>query len=138
MKKADNFTSVLISYQLTTQATVRVQKQIYDYSGEVAYIMPRDGDAQSTTFKYLEEYAIENSFAIQVGGTFTGTTSVHNGAVFQDWKSKVLLFGWTIDDFATNDNAQVWQKMYDLGYRMIMTNDYLGMIKFAATKYSFD
>jgi len=138
MKKADNFTSVLISYQLTTQATVRVQKEIYDYSGEVAYIMPRDGNAESSTYTYIEAQAIENSFAIQVGGTFTGTTSVHNGAVFQDWKNKVLLFGWTIDDFATNDNAQVWQEMYDLGYRMIMTNDYLGMIKFAASKYSFD
>ena len=32
------------------------------------------------------------------------------------------------------DDTGIWQEMYDLGYRMIMTNNYLELVKFAATK----
>ena len=138
MKKADNYTSILLSTGINKTGAVAVQKQIYEYSGEIAYVIPRDGNASASTYKYLKENAIENSFGIQVGGTFEGTTSTHTGSTFQEWKDMITIWGWTIEEPETNDNIKVWQEMYDLGYRMIMTNEYLEMLKFAASKYSFD
>jgi len=136
MKEADNYNSILLSTGLTKEGAVATQKRIYDYSGEIAYVMPRDNKASASTYTYLQNNAIENSYAIQVGGTFREQTSVHTGSTFRSWKDKILISAWTIDDDI--DNIQTWTTMYGLGYRMIMTNNYLEMVKFAASKYSFD
>jgi len=135
MKKADNFTSILISYQITTEVTVRVQKEIYDYSGEIAYIMTRDDNPGEDTLKYLEKFAIPNSYAVSVGGTYRPGWDSPTKPTFQEWRKKLTIHGWTIED---KDDTEIWQEMYDLGYRSIMTNNYLELVKFAATKYNFD
>jgi len=144
MKEADNYNSILLSYAITAEAAVKVQKQIYDHSGVVAYILPREHTASLSTLKYFESQAMKDSYGIQVGTNFNEVGAVHNSAGFQEIKKNMLVFGWTL--FYTNDgkidsetdNVGKWQKMWDVGYRMIMGNNYLELVKYSATTCNFD
>jgi len=76
MKEADNYNSILLSYAITAEAAVKVQKQIYDHSGVVAYILPREHTASLSTLKYFESQAMKDSYGIQVGTNFNEVGAV--------------------------------------------------------------
>ncbi len=136
MVEANNYDSVLLSYGLNANTAVKLQKYIYDKTGVVSYILLRENSNTTSSYKALSATAIKNSFAIQVNGAYQLNFKDRYNAIFPELNDKILLAGWTIND--TLDFEQYWQEMYDLGYRMIMTNDYLNLVKFAAKTVKFD
>ncbi len=143
MVEADNYNSILLSYgYLTPSEGVKVQKWLYEKTGVVAYMMIRENSSPKSTYKYLMANAMPGSFAIQVNGRFDPDSYVSRyGSDYEYLKDKILMLGWTISDGTaypdSNDGKTYWDQMYDLGYRMIMTNKYMKLVKYAATKYDF-
>jgi len=135
MKEANNYESILISYGFTNDPSgaVNVQKYIYERSGVRPLLMVRsDSNPVKYVYDPLVQQAPAGSFAVQVGGTFNQSTFPSKfQSAYKTLKGKVLMWGWTIGDV---DDTGIWQEMYDLGYRMIMTNNYLELVKFAAKK----
>lgn len=136
MVEANNFDSVLLSYGLNATTAVKLQKYIYEKTGVVSYILLRENSNTNSSYKALSATAIKNSFAIQVNGAYQLNFKDRYNVIFSELKDKILLAGWTIND--TLDFEQYWQEMYDLGYRMIMTNDYLNLVKFASKTVKYD
>jgi len=136
MKAADNYESILLSYGLTPMAAADVQKKIYAESGVIPFIMVRDNNASKTTYNYLFSKTVKEHFGIQVGGTFNSSSTKARLETFQEWRKTIVLWGWTIGE--TGDEIKTWQEMYDLGYRMIMNNAYLDLVKYATTTFTFD
>jgi len=141
MKEADNYESILLSYgYLTVTEAVRLQKWLYNRTGVMPYIMLRANSGQINVYNALLLDAMPNSFAIQMNGSFNSETfpnSYKDAYKFLKEKN-CLMLGWTIVDetypFAV-DGKKSWDQMYELGYRMIMTNKYLDLVKYAAAIY---
>jgi len=147
MKKADNYDSILISYRVTPMDAIVIQKYIYEKTEVVPYILARHNPhypeyrymAPTEVYDVLNEGAIPDTFAIQFGGTYREGFKTRLASEYEFLRDKVNIAGWTIgakgDPF---DGEKTWQEMYGLGYRMIMTNNYLELVKYSATICNFD
>lgn len=143
MEKTNNYTSVLISYgtlntdaarTLSANQALEIQKYIMDNSGQKCYMYLRGWTTRSTADPYantFEKGSLTNS-AILVNGEFDSGNPTKIAAIKAlAAKYKNTKFGgWTLTD--TSDNATVWKLMYDTGIRVIMSNDIVSLIKFAA------
>jgi len=145
MKEADNYESIIISYGLTAAESIPVQKYIYEKSGVRPFILIRDNsNPLNNVYNYLKNAAVPGSFGVQVNGRFNPSTfPTRYASTYEALKGKVLMWGWTISDEKNGypdsmDCEDNWEAMYNLGYRMIMTNKYLELVKFAAETYSFN
>lgn len=137
MKKTGNAESIIISYgkssanYLTAQECVQLQRLLFAETGVNAPILVRTTpDAARGNHAYLEKSAAPGTFALQINGDYRKNcdyASVH--AALGD---KVTLLAWTIgtgDGF--NDFEATWSDMYKKGVRVIMTNDLLGLSRYA-------
>ena len=135
MKEANNYNSIILSYGLTLKSALAVQKAIYRESGVVAYMLPRDDTANDENLSYVYQKAFENSVGFQIGGDFVAEHKIAEQQGFKKWCGKVVVWGWTINNAGYyNDCYDIWAQMYELGYRMIMNNNNLELVKFASTK----
>ncbi|MCQ2427770.1 MAG: glycerophosphodiester phosphodiesterase family protein [Clostridia bacterium] len=143
MQSTGNFESVLISYgtldttpagTLDASEALKIQKYVYDKTGEKMYFYLRGWTTRSTADPYaktLKKSSLTNS-AILVNGAFDPT----NSSVLTQIKSLVknnpdcMFGGWTID---TNgyDCEKYWDVMYGAGLRSIMTNRMFYLVQYA-------
>jgi len=148
MKEANNYESIIISYGLNDypSGAMDIQKYIYDASGVRPFMLVRSNSnpVNNVYNKFVELGAVKGSYGVQVNGRFDSESFPERyKATYDTLRGKVLMWGWTISDASNgysdaNDSADNWQMMYDLGYRMIMTNKYLDMVKFAAKVSGFN
>jgi len=147
MKAENNYESILISYGADAKTGVNIQKYIYEKSGVCPLMLIRDDNADPVTFEYLCQNAVKSTFGIQASGNFIPEGGIQAGETyippsdiikkdtFKEWREKVVLWGWTIGDHGySNDFRCNWEQMYTLGYRMIMNNDFINLVKFSAEK----
>ena len=146
MKETGNFESVLISYgtldtsvagTLTAADALKIQKYVYDSDGAKMYFYLRGWTTRSTADPYaavLASGSLTNS-AILVNGAFNPSNSSVSSAIKSLVKKypSTLFGGWTIDSEGY-DCPEVWQKMYSIGLRSIMTNNMFGLVQFATGK----
>ena len=142
MEKTGNVTSVLISYgtldntaegTLNAIQAVKIQKYVYEKTGQKMYMFLRGWTSRSTAAPYaaeLERTSMTNS-AIIVNGAYSSKNSAAIKNLCKTYQ-KTLFAGWTIDD--ATDNKQMWDEMYDIGMRSIMTNNMFGLVQYAADK----
>ena len=138
MEAANNYESIVISYGFTgtPDYAVDVQKKIYQKSGVVPYLAPRITTDSSSFTTFLAKKAINGDFAGQVGGHYDSSYATKYPELFKAFNdAKKVMWAWTIED---TDKEGTWQEMYGLGYRMIMNNAYLDLVKYAYTTVSFD
>jgi len=147
MVEANNYESIILSYgYLSAYEAVTVQKWIQSKSGVAPLIIVRNNSASGvqTEYEFLVKKAVPNTFAVHIGGAYSESFASTYASAYDALKDKVLIHGWTI--LYTNDgkidydadNVGTWQTMYDLGYRMIMGNNYLKLVQFAATTCNFE
>ena len=142
MVEADNYNSIVLSYgYLSAIEAIMIQKYIYERTSVVAYMMIRDKyDTPSNTYDILSKKAMPNSFAIQINGSYNIDTFPDKYSKdYAYLKDKCVMLSWTIVDgnypYAV-DTEESWEIMYyDIGYRMIMTNSYMDLVKYAAAIY---
>lgn len=142
MEKTGNFESVLISYgtlDTTAEGTlnaiqaVKIQKYVYEKTGQKMYMFLRGWTSRSTADPYaaeLQRTSMTNS-AIIVNGAYASKNADAIKNLCKKYP-KTLFAGWTIAD--DTDNRQYWDEMYDIGMRSIMTNNMFGLVKYAAEK----
>jgi len=135
MKEADNYNSILLWYGLDPKAAAAVQKQIYEHSGVKAYILTTDHGTRQSTFKMLSSLAMEKSFGVHAGPA-NPRIRIASQTGFVEWKEKIVLCGWTLN--VDYDNREFWETMYKSGWRMIMANNYLELVRFASETVIFD
>ncbi len=144
MVEANNFESIILSYGLNAQSGVEVQKYIKEKSGVTPLVLIRDNrDPLENVYKYLAENAIPGSFGVQVEGRYQADVFPERfKATYEALAGKVMMWGWTIVDKSwypdSLDCADTWDKMYGVGYRMIMSNKYLDLVKYARETCNFD
>ena len=101
--------------------------------------MVRENSSPSTVYKLLKARAIKNTYAVQINGSYLPATFPKKyEAEYNALRGNCLFYSWTIVDGNypdADDSRNSWDAMYDIGYRMAMTNQYLDLIKFAAEKY---
>lgn len=140
MKEADNYDSIILGYGLEPLPAISLQKYIYDNTGVIAYLLLRDfSQSPQTIYGVLKVNAKPNSYAVQVNGQFVLNEEFYKtryGDAYKYLKGKTMFAGWTIDN--VTDNEYCWKKMYELGYRMIMTNNSLALVKYAATTCGYN
>ncbi len=143
MVKTDNFSSILISYgtlsgdeadTLNAEQALQIQKYIMDNSGQKCYLYLRAWTTRGTAAPYantFEKNSLTNS-ALLVNGQFEPENTSKNTAIkaHANKYKNTRLGGWTITD--NTDIRAVWEQMYDVGFRMIMVNNIMELIKFAA------
>ena len=143
INKADNYDSILISYKVNPHEAIAIQKYIYCNTGVVPYMIVRNNPHYpeyrymypTEVYSVLKDGAFPDTFAIQFGGLYGEKIKTKLGAEFEALRDKINIAGWTITRLIENfDSEKTWQEMYDLGYRMIMTNNYLELVKFAHKK----
>lgn len=142
MEKANNFTSIMISYgtldntaegTLSAAQALQIQKYVFERTGQKMFMFLRAWTTRSTVEPYaaaLEKDSMTNS-ALIVNGAFDSTKA----AAIKGYASKypkTLMATWTIED--ATDNESVWQTIYNAKIRSIMTNNMFGLVKFASTK----
>ena len=144
MERADNFESVLIAYGTideTEEGTfdadeaLKVQQYIYDTYGRKTYFYLRGWTDRGTAATYaeaLENGSLTNSGVI-VNGSFDGADNEMQKVLRALTKSHPrTFFGcWTIDSVG-NDSEEVWDIIYKVGLRGMMSNDILRLVKHAA------
>jgi len=147
MVEADNYESIILSYgYLSAYEAVTVQKWIYERTQVAPLIIVRKDNASGVIaeYEYLTKRAIPNTYAVHIGGAYDPSFADRYSSAYEELRGAVLIHGWTIlykdsseggglDEVA--DGAGTWQEMYNLGYRMIMGNNYLKLVKFAAGIY---
>lgn len=140
MKEANNYDSIILGYGLEPIPAISLQKYIYDNTGVMAYLLLRDvSQSPQTIYGVLKANAMPNSYAVQVNGHFVLKEEFYKtryGEAYKYLKGKTMFAGWTIDN--VTDNEYCWKKMYELGYRMIMTNNSLDLVKYAATTCGYN
>ena len=83
-----------------------------------------------SVYEELETYARRN-FAIQLGGDYVARLDYSDGTA--PYLRKCTFAAWTIGTGSSyNDYRDNWQTLADQGVRLIMTNDPMGMVRFAA------
>ena len=146
MVEADNYESILISYGLTERPdwALAIQKLIYQKSGKVAYLMVRTNTGTKTIFTMLQKQGVPGTWALQVNGRYKPDEfpSRYTEMYSLVKENNIMMWGWTINDGTAypdaNDCSEYWDSMYEVGYRMIMTNKYLELVKYAAETCDFD
>ena len=130
MKMAEKCLAVLLAVSLLLSLS-----GCFPSGAEDLYSLPEISDTyrnlQEAVDDVLKEGAIPDTFAIQFGGTYREGFKTRLAAEYEFLRDKVNIAGWTIGDV---DDTGIWQEMYDLGYRMIMTNNYLELVRFASEK----
>ena len=144
MERADNFESVLIAYgtideteegTLDADEALKIQKYIYDTYGRKMYFYLRGWTDRGTAEPYaetLEKGSLTNS-GIIVNGGFVGSDTGMQKIIRELVKAhpKTFFGSWTIDSNG-NDSKEVWNKMYEVGLRGMMSDDILALVKNAA------
>ena len=140
MKEANNYDSIVLGYGLEPIPAISPQKYIYENTGVVAYLLLRDfSQSPQTIYGVLKANAKPNTYAVQVNGQFVLNEDFYKtryGEAYKYLKGKTMFAGWAIDN--VTDNEYCWKKMYELGYRMIMTNNSLDLVKYAATTCGYN
>ncbi|MBO7405996.1 MAG: glycerophosphodiester phosphodiesterase family protein [Clostridia bacterium] len=143
MERADNFESVLIAYgtideteegTLDADEALKIQRYIYDTYGRKMYFFLRGWTDRGTAGPYaetLENGSLSNSGVI-VNGGFVGADTEMAKTIRALTKTHPYTFfgSWTLD--AGNDHEEVWDKMYKVGLRGMMTDDIMRLVKRAA------
>lgn len=131
MEKTGNYTSVLVSYGMGGAAQAySIQQAIQTASGQTPFIFLRGKPSSvSDNYSYLSLRAA-GTFAFHHGG-YDSDTNYNSIKAYQ----KMSTFGvWVIS--TSKDTPAGWAAMADMGLRILMTNDPLGMARYAVERHN--
>ena len=137
MEKTGNYESVIISYGkpgnsfLTPDQAMEIQDAVRDACRITPYIMVRCSLGDTETVYADLECGAPGTFAIQLGGDYAPRLDYSDGT--GPYLTECTFAAWTIGTGASyNDHADNWKTLANQGVRLLMTNDPMGMVKFAA------
>lgn len=137
MKATGNYESILVSYGkpngnfFTVDQVLEIQNAIKEACGVTPFILLRCSPSASIS-NYKTMYAkVPGTFAFQLHGNYNPETNYTKAT--NENGDKCAFVAWTIGTGdEDNDFVENWRKLADDGIRMLLTNDPMGMVKFAA------
>ncbi|MBQ8275672.1 MAG: glycerophosphodiester phosphodiesterase family protein [Clostridia bacterium] len=137
MQKTGNYASILVSYGkpngafLSVTQAAEIQSALHKASGVTPFILLRCSPSASVSNYNILSKRAPGTFAFQLHGNYDPKTNYTEGT--RPNLDKCTFAAWTIGTGdADNDFAENWRKLADDGVRLIMTNDPMGMVRFAA------
>jgi hypothetical protein len=137
MQKTGNYESILVSYGkpngafLSVNQAAEIQSALREASGVTPFILLRCSPSASVTNYNILSKRVPGTFAFQLHGDYNPKTNYTEGT--KPNLDKCTFAAWTIGTGNSyNDFAKNWRKLADDGVRLIMTNDPMGMVRFAA------
>lgn len=137
MQKTGNYESILVSYGkpngafLSVNQAAEIQSALHKASGVMPFILLRCSPSASVTNYNILSGRVPGTFAFQLHGNYDPKTNYTAGT--RPNLDKCTFAAWTIGTgSANNDFVENWRKLADDGVRLIMTNDPMGMVRFAA------
>jgi len=133
MQKTGNYTSYLIGRaNMTPEQCVELQTRIKLSTGKDAIIYARASTSNIAEAASYFEANATGPYAILLNGAYKIKNESATKNAIAALNKTTNVGGWTIggeeDAPATEE---YWQKMYDLGYRIIMVNNNFELLKFA-------
>jgi hypothetical protein len=110
---------------------MEIQDAIRDACKIKPYIMVRCSLGETEAIYTDLDCGAPGTFAIQLGGDYVPRLDYSDGTA--PYLRKCTFAAWTIGTGNShNDYSDNWKVLADQGVRLIMTNDPMGMVRFAA------